>query len=465
MSERIDATELARRIRDGEVDADAVLARAQDRMERSGLNAVVATGRVAGGDGPFAGVPTLVKDLLPFPGLPITMGCRLFQQNIPTDALPYTEALSASGLVVLGVSASSELGLLGSTETALHGVTRNPWGPELSAGGSSGGAAAAVAAGLVPIAHASDGGGSIRLPAALHGLVGFKASGGASAVATPMESPMSALVSEGCVSWSVRDTDAYLAATAASPRPLYGAADPGRLRVGVYLKDAFGRAPGPDARAAVERAAALLESLGHRVDWVDGPDLDGAAVSSAFFTCAGAVLTGLEQMMAPMLGRPLQAGDVEPFTLALLERFRRRPALPEALAQVQAQGAALASFLGRHDVALSPTVGGERPRLGHLAPHLPIDVLLARTERLAAYTAAHNMAGAPAVSLPLHVDDDGLPVGVQLGAAPGQDQVLMRLAYQLEAAAPWTGRRPPEDPGASGSDTTGISRRDPPTPG
>ncbi len=148
-----------------------------------------------------------------------------------------------------------------------------------------------------------------------------------------------------------------------------------------------------------------------------------------------------------------------------IERSRRQPDLPASLASVQAQGASLAAFLGRYDVALCPTVGGARPRPGHLAPHLPIGVLLARTERLAAYTAAHNMAGAPAISLPLHVDGQGLPVGVQLCAAPGHDAVRMRLAYQLEAAAPWMERRPPEDPGASGSDTTGISRRDPPTPG
>ena len=437
-----DATELARRVRAGETDAATLLAEARARIEASTLNAVVNTGHVPGAaEGPFAGVPTLVKDLLPMPGLPITMGCRLFAENVPVDALPYTEAFAASGLTVIGVTASSELGLLGSTETALHGVTRNPWGTELSAGGSSGGAAAAVAAGLVPLAHASDGGGSIRLPAALNGLVGFKPSAGASARATAMESPMSALVSEGCVSWSVRDTDTFLAATAATPRTPYGPGDTGRLRVGVYLRDAFGRESSAEGRAAVERTAALLGELGHEVVYDDGPQLDGAAISDAFFTGAGAVLAGLQQMLLPMLGRPLQEGDVEPFTLALLRRFERSPDLAAALGKAQAQGAKLTAWLRRYDVALCPTVGGERPALGHLAPHLPMEVLLARTERLAGFTAAHNMAGACAVSLPLHTVD-GLPVGVQLASEAGQDERLMRLAYQLETACPWAGRRP-----------------------
>jgi amidase len=432
--------ELARQVRAGEVDAGALVAVAEARIEASSLHAVVARARVEGATtGPFAGVPTLVKDLLPFPGVPITMGCRLFQQHVPAEPLPYVDALLRSGLTVVGVSASSELGLLGSTETTLHGVTRSPWGPDLSAGGSSGGAAAAVAAGLVPIAHASDGGGSIRLPAALNGLVGFKASAGASAVATPTPNPMSDLVSEGCVSWSVRDTDAYLAATAAVPRAPYGPAELPSLRVGVYLRDAFGREAAPEGRAAVEEAATLLASLGHRVVFDDGPELDGAAVSDAFFTCAGSVLSGLEQMMAPVLGRSLRVGDVEPFTLALLRRFQACPptALGHALGQVQAQGAALRAYLDRFDVVVCPTVGGPRPRLGHLAPHLPMDVLLARTEVLAGFTAAYNMAGAPAVSLPLHVDSDGLPVGVQLAAPPGADPRLMALAYQLESSAPW----------------------------
>ncbi len=302
-----------------------------------------------------------------------------------------------------------------------------------------------MAAGLVPLAHASDGGGSIRLPAALAGLFGFKPSAGATAAATPMVNDFVRLTSEHCVSRSVRDSAAFLAVTAVAPsRPV----EPGplpALRIGVYTASAFGEPASAEATAAVARAAALCEELGHHVDEIAPPPVDGEWISHAFFTVAGAAIAGLREMMAPMLGRPLAAGDVEPFTWALLAWFDAQGpgARERALADLDAQGARMRGFLAGVDVALCPTVGGPRPALGHLAPHLPFDVLLRRTEQLAGYTAVHNPAGAPAMSVPHGWTAAGAPVGCQFAASPGEDARLLRLAYQLEAAAPWADRWAP----------------------
>ncbi|MCB9689255.1 MAG: amidase [Alphaproteobacteria bacterium] len=447
---RCDATELARRVRQGEVTADELAAAARARIAALNptLNAVVslAADDPPTLDGPFGGVPFLAKDVLAVPGMPATMGSRLFAGNVPGAHVPYTSRLAESGLRCLGKTATSELGLLGSTETALAGVTRNPWGAEWSAAGSSGGSAAAVAAGLVPIAHANDGGGSIRLPAALAGLFGFKPSAGASAPASAVDNDFLRLVSEGCVSRSVRDTDAYLAATAAEPRSSVGPGRLGPLRIGVYTSSALGEEASPEGRAAVEEAAALCASLGHRVEWVEAPRIRGETAANAFFVVAGSSVRGLMELMTPMLGRPPGPAELEPFTLALVAwAWELGPeALGEARRALDVQGADLRAFLDGVDVALCPTWGGPRPALGLLAPHLPLDVLMARTRSLAGFTAGHNPAGAPSMSVPMGWTPDGLPVGCQLAAAPGRDTMLMRLAYQLEEAAPWAHRWPPD---------------------
>lgn len=442
-----DATHLAARIRAGELTATEAVEQALQRLQDEPLGAVVhldpsAVERAAHASGPFAGVPLLVKDLLPWPGMPCRMGSRLFAQHVPDAHVPYTRALEAAGFVCIGKTATSELGLLGSTETVLEGVTRNPWGAELSAGGSSGGAAALVGGGLVPIAHASDGGGSIRGPAALGGAFGFKPSAGRTVAATAAPSPMGDMVSEHCVSRTVRDSIGFLRATAA--QPLGPIEEPGSLRVAVYDVDAFGRRASEQTRAALDRTADLLASLGHRIERSDGPALDGLAVSDGFFTLGGAAIEQLMQMMTPMLGRPPGPDELEPFTLALHRWFVAQGpgAVERAAAAVAEQGARMRTFLASCDVALCPTVGGPRPRLGHLAPDLPFDLVLERTRWLAGFTAPHNQAGAPAMSLPLEVDEVGLPIGIQLAASPGQDERLLSLALQLEAARPWWDRVP-----------------------
>ncbi|MCA9491233.1 MAG: hypothetical protein KC621_14985 [Myxococcales bacterium] len=292
-------------------------------------------------------------------------------------------------------------------------------------------------------------GGSIRLPAALAGLFGFKPSAGASAPASAADNDFLRLVSEGCVSRSVRDTDAYLAATAAEPRSIVGPGELRPLRIGVYSMSALGEEASPEGRAAVDEAAALCASLGHRVEVVEGPRIRGERAADAFFVVAGSSVRGLMELMTPMLGHPPGPGELEPFTLALVAWATELGplALDEARRALEVQGADLRAFLDGVDVALCPTWGGLRPALGHLAPHLPLDVLMARTRALAGFTAGHNPAGAPSMSVPIGWTADGLPVGCQLAAAPGRDAMLMRLAYQLEAAAPWAHRWPPDQLG------------------
>ena len=447
-----DAVGLAARIAAGELHSRELVDDLLSRLADDPLGAVAAVdpdgarARAAlPTSGPFAGVPLLVKELLPYPGFPAAMGSRLFAQHVPAEHVPYTQALDDAGFVVVGNTTSPELGLLGSTETLLHGITHNPWGPQLSAGGSSGGSAAAVASGLVPLAHASDGGGSIRLPAALHGLFGFKASAGASAATALVDNPFLALVSEGCISHTVRDTDHFLAATASSPRGAFGPGPCQPLRIGVYTDTVFGVPATSEAAVAVEHAVAICRRLGHEVVAIDPPPVDGAKASRGFFMMAGAAVDGVAQMVSPLLGRAPGPDELEPFTLALHQWFLDTSLAEraDAFAGLAEVGAAMKAFFETVDVTLCPTVGGSRPPLGHLAPDLPFDTLLHRTELLAGYTAVHNQAGAPAMSVPLGWTDEGLPVGVQFAASPGHDERLMQLAYQLEDAAPWAHRRPP----------------------
>lgn len=228
----------------------------------------------------------------------------------------------------------------------------------------------------------------------------------------------------------------------ASPRPVVQPGPLEPLRIGVYTDTAFGRPASAESQAAVAEAARLCEALGHHVEWVAPPPLSGRALSQGFFALAGSAVAGICEMMSPLLGRPVGAADFEPFTGAVLTWFEglSGSARAQAQADLDVQAEAMRGFLASVDVALCPTLGGDRLRLGDLDPTLPYETLMARTEELAGFTAVHNPAGAPAMSVPLGWAD-GLPVGVQFAARPGRDALLFRLAYQLEAAAPWGARR------------------------
>jgi amidase len=401
-------------------------------------------------DGPFKGVPTLVKDVLPYPGLRWGMGSRLFARNMQAPPTPYGEQIDRSGLVVVGKSATSELGLLGSTETLQEGVTHNPWDLSRSAAGSSGGAAAAVAAGIVPLAHANDAGGSIRVPASVCGLFGFKPSRGRSVPANSGGSDFIGLISDHCVTRSVRDSALFLSVTEAQggPLPAIGyvrEASSKRLRIATFTRTPMSDEPDPAVRRAFDEAVTLCTALGHEVYPIAAPALDGPALGDAFFLSAGAAIAGMVEMVGGMRGAAVRPDELEPFTWALIRSFQRRgaDALQSARATLaQATQSYLRAFADC-EVLLTPTLSELPWRLGHLSPLVEYEELLARTARAVGYTPIHNIAGCPAMSVPLHWSADNLPIGVHFAAGVGRDETLLRLAYELEAAQPWRERWAP----------------------
>lgn len=455
---RWDACDMADKVREGEVTEDELLQCCTALIERFDphVNAVADLARPPvqqpRATGRFRGVPFAVKEVLAVPGLAWTMGSRLFASNDAAPASPYVDRLLAAGLRVVCSTTSSEFGLLGSTETALRGVTRNPWAAGLTAGGSSGGSAALVAAGVVPMAHANDAGGSIRFPASMVGMFGFMPSTGRCEPTGP-DDGLAALVVDHCISRSVRDSAALLASTERrgsravhEPVGLVSAPSDERLEVAVIPNTLLGEAPHRDVADALDGAVALLDELGHVVVDVDRPDVDGAALSDAFFTTAALTMLQMSDMVTPMLGRPPGADELEPFTLQLIEWGRTLPpdAAEHAGRVLAAAGHAYLGTFDRCDVVVSPTVARPPWPAGTLAPDLGRHELIERTGRLIGYTPIHNVAGCPAMSVPLHWND-GIPIGIHVAASPGDDARLLALAHELERARPWAHRRPDLD--------------------
>jgi amidase len=410
----------------------------------------------AAGEGPFQGVPFVVKQLMAdCAGTPTTLGSRFFAKEpvASTDSAAVAR-MRRAGLVIIGRSNTSEFGLAPTTEPAFGGATVNPWREGLSPGGSSGGSAAVVAARALPMAHGTDGGGSIRIPAALCGLFGLKPSRGRVSLA-PIGETLAGAGAQLGVSVSVRDSAALLdeiaggepgdpyrappvdgSFLAATERP------PGRLRVAFMIKPADGPRLDPVLVAAVGRTARLLADLGHHVEEA-APDLDGEAIGAAFGTvmCAN-TFTNL-QIRAN--GRVPGPDDLEPVTQFHAE-IGSRISAHEYIRAVQTfhrTGRQLGDFLEKYDVFLSPTIA---------RTHLPLDTVrmdqgLERyQEGLAAmvrFTAVCNVTGVPAMSLPLDETDDGLPIGLHFVGRLGSEDMLFSLAAQLEQARPWRGRRPP----------------------
>ena len=406
---------------------------------------------------PFAGVPFLVKEITPWPGLRWSFGARFFRQNTAPMGTPWSGAVERAGLVTLGKTNSSEFGLLGSTEGLLDGVTHNPWDLSLSAAGSSGGAAAAVASGLVPVAHASDGGGSIRVPASVNGLFGFMPSRGRIHSAALGQSDYGALVLEHCVSRTVRDS-ALLFALAEDPQsglpPAGHVTGPSskRLRIGAWTQTLMGERPDGEIERLFEQTVELLRGLGHEVVPLDAPPVDGPKMRDGFFRVAAAAVAGAVEMVTRMTGAPPPRDGLEPFTWELAERFRREPsdAMEKTRALFAENAARYLTAFERCDVVLTPTLATLPWRLGHFSPLLPADLLIARTARAVSYTPIHNVAGCPAMSVPLcwwqpeagDASAEPVPVGMHFAAAPGEDARLLALAYELERAQPWAHRWP-----------------------
>ncbi len=472
---RLDATAQADLLRRREVSPLELTEAAIARIARLNpqLNAVIhrrfdaardEARAIVPGSAPFAGVPFLVKDFLCLTaGDPIHLGTRVLRDagmRAPHDSY-LTQKLKAAGVIILGRTNTPELGTLPTTEPDAYGPTRNPWNLGRSTGGSSGGSAAAVAAGLVAAAHANDGGGSIRIPASECGLVGLKPSRGRTSFGPEMGDAIGGLVCEGVVTRSVRDTAALLDAIAGRmPGDPYSAppprrpwrqevgADAGRLRIGFRTGPPGGLGVAhPEAVRAVEGTAELLASLGHHVDDASPAALDDPEVARHFSTMYATNAAFMLDMLATLTGRTVSADDVDPlnWALAALGRGCSATQLLEAMSWIHGYTRRVAAWWeDGFDLLLTPTLPEPPPPLGHFRPEAadPMTAGLKATA-FAAFTLPFNATGQPAVSLPLHWSADGLPVGVQLVAPYDGEDVLIRVATQLEAARPWADRWPP----------------------
>lgn len=461
MPESRDATATAAALRRGETDARTVVEDAVARIERLDPvhNAVVHTrfeealAEVDAGlpDGPLRGVPVLVKDLgTEVAGLRATGGSRLFAGEVAARDSELVARYRRAGMVVLGTTNTPELGLSTSTEPTLHGPTRNPWSAVHSAGGSSGGSAAAVASGMVPVAHGSDGGGSIRIPSAACGLFGLKPSRGRISPA-PRPTTLSGLVSvHHALTTTVRDSallldvaagplpgDAYAAPAPAASFAALARREPGRLRIGLLAGLPDGPEVHPEAAGTALAAARLCESLGHEVTEVPAPyrPSEVAATSSVLMGCE--LLALLDQRLGE-LGRALADDDVEPFTRVVHAHHRTRSAadVGRALRRAQEIGWEVGAAFRTYDVLLSPTLPQPTPRLGVLDTRRP-ETIYRHGATYSAFTSVHNVTGMPAMSVPFGHDAEGLPLGVQFAAGLGEEGLLLSLATQLEQAAPW----------------------------
>jgi amidase len=470
----LDATAQAALVRAGTVSprelVDAALARI-DAVNPQ-LNAVIhrrdERARAEAGaapDGPFRGVPVLVKDLDgALAGEPLHLGNRLLRDREHTadhDSFLFA-GLRAAGCVIVGKTNTPELGLLPTTESHAYGPARNPWDLDRSPGGSSGGSAAAVASGMVPFAHAGDGGGSIRIPASACGLFGLKPTRGRVSLGPDDAEAWAGLVVRHVVSRSVRDSaaaldaisgprpgDPYAAAPPARPFVEEVGADPGTLRIGALVVNTPGGVAevDPVCMDAANDAKVLLETCGHAVDFAYPDPLDDLELLVHFTTVLAASTAFDLRRLGAMAGRDLGPDDVEPLTWAQAEigRTVTADAYIEAVEALRAWSRRVATWWapdgGGFDLLLTPTMAKPPAPLGEIEGADAEGALIAATP-YAAFTLPFNVTGQPAMSVPLWWSD-GLPIGVQLVAATGREDLLFRVAAQLEAARPWRDRHPP----------------------
>ncbi len=468
---RMDACEQAELVRSGQVAPGELVDAAVAAAERTNpaINAIIhprfeaARAESITATGPFAGVPIVVKDLgCAIGGEPHHQGVRALKAvdfRAPHDSAMYRR-FRAAGLVAIGRTNTPEWGSTITTEPLAYGPTRNPWNLDHSTGGSSGGSAASVAAGIVAVGHANDGGGSIRIPASECGLVGLKPSRGRVSLAPDTGESWMGSTIDGVVTRSVRDTaamldllagyepgDPYTAPPFARPLADEVGADPGRLRIGVLDHPPLGAAGHEECTIAARAAGALLARLGHHVDdqW---PAAIGDASFAAHFRTIVATWTANDvAVLERTIGREAGPDDVEADNLALaaIGRSVSGPAYVAAMLEVHRWCRTVLSWWhpadgsSGYDLLVTPTIAVPPPRIGYLSE----PGKGGRVFELLQYTAQFNVTGQPAISLPLHWSADGLPVGVQLVAAYGREDLLVRVAAQLEAAAPWADRVPP----------------------
>lgn len=454
-----DATELAERLKRGDVSAreltEAAIARAQAVDDRiRGLAApayeqALACAEESNRRGPaatpgfFAGVPTAIKDNTDIAGLPTRHGSAAVPSSIASRTSPLAQQLLNQGFICLGKSTLPEFGFNASTEPAHGDPARNPWNTDYSTGASSGGSAALVAAGVVPVAHANDGGGSIRIPAACCGLVGLKPSRGRlvandAAGALPIN-----IINDGIVSRSVRDTANFMTAAERDFRPK-GLPAIGHiegpsgtpLTIGLVIDSLNGQPTDAPTRAAVEATARSLEKLGHRIVPVPIPVAESFVEDFALYWAflAFGVTTNGKRLLHPDFDKTRVDGLTTGLSTMFKKRFYR---LPGALWRLKRSARDYARAMRGFDAVLTPVLGHTTPPIGHLSPSVPFDTLFDRLLKYVSFTPLANATGAPAIALPLGMTSTHLPIGVQLMGQHGGERTLLDLAFSLEAESPW----------------------------
>jgi len=466
--EQYDALGLADLVRRKEVTPSELLEAAIERVEarNPAVNAVVmklydyGKKAMADGlpDGPFRGVPFLMKDLTsPVAGVRMTRGSKFFADTPPAAAdSEHVKRLKSAGLVIFGRTNTCELGLSLTCEPQLHGPTRNPWNVAHISGGSSGGAAAAVAARMLPIAHASDGFGSIRAPAACCGLVGLKPTRSRNTFAPFAGEGLGGVSTEHAVSLTVRDSaalldatrgpgpgDPYVAPPAAGPYLKEAGANPGELRIAWTARSPNGARVDPECLRLLADTAERCADLGHYVEERD-PEIDGAAIVSTFLTLASAN-TVVNLASHPTAGRPAREGEVERITW-LTAKMGEKIGAPDYVRATQTAhrlGRQMAAFHSEWDVLLTPGLASPAVKLGWLDMMMDdVNEYWRRVFAFSPFTVWFNLTGQPGMMLPLGQSSSGLPLAVQLVARYGEEATLFRLGAQLESARPWFGRKP-----------------------
>jgi len=488
--DKYDGLGLAELVRKKEVKPSELVEEAISRIERLNpqLNAVIykmyELAREAADrdipDGPFKGVPFLMKDLLmAYAGVPLTSSSRFLKDFIPDHDSELVKRFKAAGIIIVGKTNTPEFGLVPVTEPELFGPTNNPWGLARTPGGSSGGSAAAVAAHMVPLAHASDGGGSIRMPASCCGVYGLKPTRGRNPIGPDLSEAWRGLHCDHVLTRSVRDSAAMLDATAGPDigAPYYAVpptrpflsevgVDPGKLRIAFTSEPFLGGIVDKDCVKGLEATARLCQDLGHEVVEA-APQIDGKAFARAFLTIVCVETRATIEEGEVLLNRRASFKDFEPSTwaLGLLGRQCRAPELSRSLNLVQLTARQIGEFFERYDVLLTPTLampplvtGALQPKgsqltamklLGRLNAgglinrFSGIDVLAEHVFEFMPYTPLFNVTGQPAMSVPLYWNDEGLPIGMQFVGRYGDEATLFRLASQLEKARPWSERIPP----------------------
>ena len=463
------ATELAALVHAGEVSARELVEESLRRIDElqptinafahvAHESALAAADDMDPGDRrPFAGVPVAIKDNRSVTGMPLTMASDVFGDFVARCDSYLVRRLREAGFVIVGKTSMPEMGILPTTEPRRFGPTRNPWDTERTPGGSSGGAAAAVAAGMVPVAHGNDGGGSIRIPAACCGLVGLKPARGR--VSVGPDGGHSFLVCDGMLTRSVRDTAQLLDvlsgpepgdATWAPPPPAAGytalaEVDPGHLRIALILEPPLEDASvDPLHVQATRDAGSLLESLGHQVEEIT-PPWSGMNLLPDFTRAFGPLVSFTTWLGGQLNGRDTTAEDVEPLTWALYERARSQDTMKYLIAENKLESVArsIVQALSPYDAVLTPVLARRPVAIGEidgLGPD-PMDKFR-KSGYFTPFTAIFNVTGQPAIALPLYQGDDGLPTAVQLVGPPAREEVLLSLATQLEEAQPWADRAP-----------------------